>query len=173
MVGLDVRGQVLVCVSTSGKWTPRETVDDREWLGALAHAEADPRAPGPELHAGGQRGNLYQVRAYPHGALDKRPIARLPGREIHAVVAGELDAEDAPELLVFTPPGALFQVTPTGPHGAFESKLLQELLGRARGAARLPAGPGEPSAAARGDGGRIVLLARPPGFGVAAEGARK
>lgn len=74
----------------SGKWTPTPVVSDGRWLGGLAHGEVDPRIAGEETYTGSQQGNLYQVVAWPHGVLDYRLIAHLPGREIHTIVAGEL-----------------------------------------------------------------------------------
>ena len=61
--------------------------------------------------------------------------------------AGRITTSSAPsaslrspgsELLVFTSPGALFRVAPTGPHGTFETELLAELPGRIRDAVVLP-----------------------------------
>lgn len=135
VVGLDDLGRCHVVVSYSGKWTPNTRVHDGKWLGGLAHGDVDPRVPGTELYTGGQSGNLYQLVAYPHGALDARLIAHLPGRELHTIVAGELDPSNAtPELLVFTHPGELYRVAPTGGDGRFETELLCELPGRVRDA---------------------------------------
>lgn len=139
VVGLDDRGRCLISVSYSGKWTTIATLEDGEWLGGLAHADVDPRVAGAELYVGGRRGNLYQIVAYPHGALDQRLIAHLPGREIHTILAGELDPSSAgPELLVFTRPGGLYRLTPTGPDGRFETVHIGDLGGRVRDALVLP-----------------------------------
>jgi hypothetical protein len=153
VVGLDDRGRCHVLVSYSGKWTDNPRIQDGRWLGGLAHGDVDPRVAGSELYTGGQNGNLYQLVAYPHGALDSRLIAHLPGREIHTLLAGELDpANETPELLVFTRPGGLYRVTPDGPHGSFETEHLGELPGRVRDAVLLPPeGEGPP---------RIATVAR-------------
>lgn len=154
IVGLDDRGRCWMMVHYSGKWTPLSTIEEGEWLGAAAHGDIDPRAPGAELYVGGKKGNLYQVRTYASGASDHRLIARFPGCEVHTLVAGDLDPRvDGQELLVFTRPGALYRVTPNGPHGEFESTLLQELPGRVRDAVVLPLREGEASP-------RIATVAR-------------
>ena len=146
IVGLDDLGRCNVLVSYSGKWTPLRRLGDGQWLGGLAHGDVDPRFEGAELYTGGQQGNLYQVRAYPHGALDGRLIAHFDGREIHTLVAGELDPRSpGPEVLVFTRPGALYRVSPTGVNGEFESVLLEVLPGRVRDALVLPARLGHPA----------------------------
>ncbi len=135
VVGLDDDGTCWVLVGYSGKWTPLERVHDGKWLGGLAHGDVDPRVEGAELYTGGQGGNLYQLVAYRHGALDARLIAHFPGEELHTIVQGELDPRSAgPELLVFTRPGALYRVTPTGNDGRFEVERLEVLDGRVRDA---------------------------------------
>lgn len=145
VVGLDDKGRCHILTSYSGKWSDFPTIYDMKWLGGLAHADIDPRIPGGELYTGGERGNLYQVVAYPQFAVDHRLIAYLPGCEIHTIVAGELDpAHEGPELLVFTRPGGLFRVTPTGPDGRFETKLLCDLPGRVRDALVIETGDDSP-----------------------------
>ncbi|MEW6074132.1 MAG: hypothetical protein AB1726_16245 [Planctomycetota bacterium] len=160
VIGLDDRGRCLVCVSYSGKWTPRPAIEDGKWLGGLAHADVDPRLAGAELYTGGELGNLYQVVAYENGAMDCRRIACLPGCEIHTIVAGELDPASAgPELLVFTQPGGLYRVTPTGPDGTFETALVAALPGRVRDALVLPdPGGGPPEIATVSRAGWLRLL---------------
>jgi hypothetical protein len=145
LVGLDDRGRVKVCAGYSGKWTPTTVVSDGKWLGGLAHADVDPRIAGAETYTGSQQGNLYQVVAWPHGVLDYRLIAHLPGREIHTLVAGDVDAASpGPEVLVFTRPGGLYRVTPSGPNGTFETRELAPYDGRVRQALVLPAGTNAP-----------------------------
>ncbi|MEE8468320.1 MAG: hypothetical protein V3T22_07690 [Planctomycetota bacterium] len=160
VVALDDRGRCLISVSYSGKWTTTATLEDGKWLGGLAHADVDPRLDGAELYVGGQKGNLYQIVAYRHGVLDQRLIAHLPGREIHTILAGELDASNAgPELLVFTRPGGLFRITPTGPDGRFETVHIEDLEGRVRDALVLPAQQGRaPEVATVSRAGRVQLL---------------
>lgn len=160
IVGLDDLGRVQVCAGYSGKWTPTSVVSDGKWLGGLAHGDVDPRIAGRETYVGSQQGNLYQIVAWPHGILDYRLIAHLPGREIHALVAGDLDAAcPGPVLLVFTRPGGLYRVTPTGPHGSFEVRQLLEYDGRVRQAVVLP-GPetARPSLATVSHNGRLERL---------------
>ncbi len=135
VVGLDNDGRCHVLVSYSGRWTPITAVHDTKWLGGLAHGDIDPRTAGTEIYVGSQRGNLYQIVAYPHTALDNRLIAHFPGREIHTIIAGDLDPRTkGRELLVFTRPGGLFRITPTGPDGQWETTHLQDLPGRVRDA---------------------------------------
>ena len=135
VVGLDNDGRCHVLASYSGRWTPITAVHDTKWLGGLADGDVDPRTAGSEIYVGSQRGNLYQIVAYPHAALDNRLIAHLPGREIHTIVAGDLDPRTkGRELLVFTRPGGLFRITPTGPDGKWETTHLQDLPGRVRDA---------------------------------------
>jgi len=139
IVGLDDLGRAHICVSYSGKWTPTTVISDGKWLGGLAHGEVDPRIDGPETYTGSQQGNLYQIVAYPNGVLDYRLIATVPGHEIHTLIAGDVDAGFAgPELIVFTRPGAVYRVTPTGPHGTFETAVLGDYPGRVRQALVLP-----------------------------------
>ncbi|MHC4957438.1 MAG: ABC transporter substrate-binding protein [Planctomycetota bacterium] len=143
VVGLDDKGVCHVMVSYSGKWTPIDTVNDGKWLGGLAHGDIDPRIDGAELYTGSQRGNIYQVVAHPHRAIDNRLIAHLPGLEIHTILAGELDPRnETRELLVFTRPGALYRLTPTGAHGRFEIAKIADVPDRVRDAIVLPGGAG-------------------------------
>ena len=135
-------------VSYSGKWTPRSTIGDGKWLGGLAHGDIDPRIDGAELYAGSQRGNIFQVVAYPHGAIDNRLIAHIEGREIHTLIAGER------ELNVFTRPGGLYRLTPTGKDGRFLTQKIEDLPGRVRDAVRLNTG----EIATVGRAGKLKLL---------------
>jgi hypothetical protein len=170
VVGLDDAGRCHVVVSYSGKWTPIALIDDSKWLGGLAHGDVDPRIPGGELYTGGQGGNLYQVAAYPQGALDARLIAYLPGREIHTIVAGDVDlAHPGRELLVFTHPGGVYRIAPTGPDGTFETRKIRDLGGRIRDAVVLPGGAGKaPGIATVSRDGRFDLYRFTP-EGVAVE----
>lgn len=146
VVGLDDKGRCHVVAGYSGKWTDLPTIHDFEWLGGLAHADVDPRAPGRELYTGGKRGNLYQVRSYAQGAVDHRLIAHLPGMEIHTLAAGDLDPRTpGSELLVFTRPGGLYRCTPSGPDGTWETTKIDDLDGRVRDALELPREPGRPA----------------------------
>jgi hypothetical protein len=147
-------------VSYSGKWTPFPTIQENAWLGALDQADVDPRVAGPELYTGGEKGNLYQIRTYPNAATDHRLIATFPGREIHTIVAADVDPRTgSAEILVFTNPGALYRVTPTGEHGAFESVELEVFPGRIRDALVLPAADGKrPRIATVSRTGELALL---------------
>jgi len=160
VVGADDLGRLWVLISYSGKWTPLQAVNDGKWLGGLAHGDVDPRIEGAELYAGSQRGNVYQVVAWHHGALDSRLIAHLPGKEIHTLVAGDFDPRNpGPELLIFTRPGALYEATPTGADGTFETRLLQVLPGRVRDAVALPPEDGGlPAVATVSRAGLLQLL---------------
>ncbi|NJN14739.1 MAG: hypothetical protein HC813_03795 [Planctomycetes bacterium] len=144
VVGLDDKGVCHVLVSYSGRWTDMPCVFDGKWLGGLAHADIDPRIGGAETYVGSQRGNLYQIAAYPHGTLDSRLVGRFEGREVHTIVAGDLDLErSGGEILVFTRPAALFLLTPTGEHGRFEQRQVMDLPGRVREALLLPPPSGQ------------------------------
>lgn len=144
VIGLDDRGRCLVVVSYSGKWTTLERVHDGKWLGGLAQGDVDDRVAGNEVYTGGQGGNLYQLVAHAHGALDARLIAHFPGKEIHTLVAGELDGDSGrAELLAFTRPGALYRLTADGPDGAFQVAELALLDGRVRDALVLPGADGD------------------------------
>jgi hypothetical protein len=160
VVGLDDQGRCWVLASYSGKWIPQSVIHEKKWLGGLAHGDVDPRIPNNELYTGGQKGNLYQVVAYSNGMLDYRLIASFPGMEIHTILAGDLDPSSAGhELLIFTRPGNLYMVTPTGPHGTFESKHIQSLSGRVRDALVLPEEAGSaPEIATVSRAGELALL---------------
>jgi len=139
IIGADDRGRIQILVSYSGKWTPRATVHDGLWLGGLAYGWVDPRFPRGEIYTGGLMGNLYQVVTHSQGMVDSRLIAQLPGREINVILTGDLDPRtEGQELLVFTKPGGLYRVTPTGPHGTFETTFLMPIRGRVRDAVVLP-----------------------------------
>jgi len=142
IIGLDDEGQCWILVGYSGRWTPTHVVHDKKWLCAIAYGDLDPRIPGPELYVGGQRGNIYQIVAYPHGAVDCRLIAHVPGHEVHTLLAGDLDAATpGPELIVFALPGRLYRVRPTGEHGTFQFEAIQdEVKGRVRDAVVLRGG---------------------------------
>jgi len=143
IVGLDDLGRCHVLEGYSGRWKPNMLLSDRRWLGGLAFGDVDPRVRGAEIYTGGQNGNLYQISGHANGVLDGRMIGKVPGFEIHTIIAGDVDpGSDGPELLLFTRPGRLYRVTPTGPHGAFETKFVQELPGRFRDALVLPSPPG-------------------------------
>ncbi|MFO1501093.1 MAG: hypothetical protein U1G07_22335 [Verrucomicrobiota bacterium] len=160
VVGLDDKGRTHVCVSYSGRWTTTTLMADPKWLGGFAHGDIDPRIAGSETYIGAQSGNLYQIVAWPNLILDYRLIASLPGREIHTLVAGQLDPSTAaPEIVAFTVPGGVFLVTPTGPHGAFEWKHLGDYVGRVRQALVLPHSPEAiPSIVTASRNGHLELL---------------
>jgi hypothetical protein len=160
VVGLDDLGRCIVLVSYSGRWTPYLTIHDGKWLGGMAHGDVDPRIDGSETYVGGQRGNIFQVVGYSHSTLDNRLIAHLEGREIHTLLAGDLvPSSPGKELLVFTRPGGLFRLTPTGPDGTWELEHLGELPGRVRDAVVLPSASGTtPQIATVSRTGRLELL---------------
>ncbi len=160
VVGLDDKGVCHVMVPYSGRWTPYRTIADGKWLGGLDCGDVDPRLPGTEIYAGSQSGNVYQGVAHRTFFLDNRLIAYLPGREVHTIVAGDLDPATAgAELLVFTRPGGLYRITPDGPNGTFRTTLVQDIAGRVRDAVVLPARPGQAAEIATVmDAGRLDLL---------------
>lgn len=136
--GLDDAGRCLILAGYSGKWTPNETVHDGAWLGALQHADVDPRVPGREIYTGGKKGNLYQIVPLLEGGFDTRLIARFPGKEIHTLIAEDLLPErDGVELLAFTLRGEVFLVAPDSAAG-FASTQLADLEARVRQAVVLP-----------------------------------
>lgn len=155
VIGLDDQGSCWIMVNYSGKWTPTRLINDGVWLGALDHADVDPRAPGKELYVGGKRGVLYQVRSYHDGLADARRIATFDGREVHTIVAGALREDShAPEILVFTRPGALYRLVPQS-DGTFANEFLGELPGRIRDAQLLADGK---TIVTAGRDGKISLL---------------
>lgn len=143
-VGLDDAGTCWILVSYSGRWTQFRVLNDGSWLGGLAHGDVDPRFEGAELYTGSETGHLYQIRAHPNGVVDGRLIGSVPGHEIHTLVAACPAAGFAERsLLVFTNPGGLYRLTPTGEHGEFEMQDLGSLPGRVRDAVILPPASGE------------------------------
>jgi hypothetical protein len=141
IVGIDDLGRCHVLWSYSGKWTPVTTIADGTWLGGLAMADVDPRIPGAELYTGSRSGNLYEVVAYRDARVDHRRVGSVGAREVHTILAGELDPRAAgEELLVFTSPGGLFRARPRADGlDGFEVELLEDLPGRIRDAVVLPA----------------------------------
>jgi hypothetical protein len=160
VVGLDDKGHAHICVSYSGRWTPTTLIADPKWLGGFAHGDIDPRIAGAEAYVGAQSGNLYQIVAWPNLVLDYRLIASLPGREIHTLAAGQLDpTTPEPEVVAFTVPGGVFQISPTGANGTFQWKHLGDYVGRVRQALVLPLAPNEsPSIVTASRNGRLELL---------------
>ncbi len=136
--GLDDKGRCTFLMSYSGKWTPYQTVEDREWLGALAQVDLDPRIDGHEFYVGGKRGNLYQIRAYRDRTFDADIVMRVPGEEIHTIVGGDLlTSRPGDEVLVFTLHGDVYDVRPTG-GGSFETPRIASVDARIRQALVLP-----------------------------------
>jgi hypothetical protein len=155
VVALDDSGRCLILIPYSGRWTALECIHEGAWLGGLAHGDLDPRMPGKELYTGGRRGNLWQVVPHPHGALETRLVAHLPGEEIHTIVLGDLDAaREGAEMLVFTWPGGLYLVTAA--ESGLELVELERLESRIRDAVVLPGAPTEIATVSRA--GRLALL---------------
>lgn len=146
VIGLDDRGRCHVLMSYSGRWTPISVLHDGSWLGGLAFGDVDPRVEGAEVYTGSQKGNIYQVRSHGrHTLVDGRHIARIEGREIHTLVAGDLDPRSpGKEVIVFTRPGGLYRLSPTGPDGTFLLEHLMDLPGRVRDAILLPSRDQDP-----------------------------
>lgn len=145
VVGLDDRGRCQIVVSYSGRWTPTTVIEEGVWLNALAHDDLDPRIDGSELYTGGALGNVYQVVAYRTRRIDYRLIASFPGLEVNVAMAADfLPESPGHELLVFTNPGTVKLVTPTGSDGKFESRHLGDIPGLVREAVRLPGPAGSP-----------------------------
>jgi hypothetical protein len=165
IAALDDKGRFHALWSYSGKWTPITSVHDGKWLGGLAQADIDARVPGREIYVGSQNGNVWQITVHLETFLDCRLVAQLPGYEVHTLVAGELDPHRAgPEVLVFTRPGALFELTPrTDGMDGFASERLQALDGRIRDAVVLPDGEGPPRIATVGRHGKVETLRFGPG----------
>lgn len=160
IVALDDKGRCVLLSSYSGKWTPWVVTHDGEWLGGVAHDDVDPRRPGKELYVGGKRGNLYQVWPHPQGGFDANVIAYLPGREIHTLVAGDLDrSREGIELIAFTHPGGLYLIEPsTGGERSFTCRMLEELPGRVRDAVILELPDGGVGVATVSRAGEVGLL---------------
>jgi len=160
VVGIDDHGRCLVLTNYSGKWAALETIRDGAWLGGLEHGDLDPRIAGDELYTGSQLGNLYQVLAHPEGFLDNRRIAHFEGLAVNTLVAGELDDQPGRDLLVFTWPGGLWRVDPTGPHGTWVKTKLGDIEGRVRDAVVLPGPDREVATVSRN--GTVQLLRLTP-----------
>lgn len=160
IAALDDKGRFHALWSYSGKWTPITTVHDGKWLGGLSQADVDPRVAGPEIYVGSQNGNVWQITVHLETFLDCRLVAQLPGFEVHTLLAGELDPRHpGPELLVFTRPGALFELRPrTDGLDGFTSERLQGLDGRVRDALILPDDGGPARMAMVGRHGKLETL---------------
>lgn len=144
--GLDDKGRFTICVSYGGKWTSFQTIEDREWLGAVAFVDLDPRIPGPEIYTGGKRGNLYQIVAHRETTFDTKVIGRFPAEELHTFVAGELAPDrEGRELLAFTMTGDVYDVRPKPEPGAgFAASKIHVASGRVRDVVVIPAAEGTP-----------------------------
>jgi len=162
--GLDDKGRCIILVSYSGKWTPFQTVQDGKWLGALVRLDLDPHLEGPEIYTGGQKGNLFQIRAHKEVDFDTRIVARFPGEEIHTMVGGDL-LPDRPgqELIAFSRLGLVWDLRPGDqPGDPFSAPVIATLDGRVRQAEVLPAAPGQapqaPWIAATARFGKLLLV---------------
>jgi hypothetical protein len=161
IVGIDDLGRCHVLWSYSGKWTPVTTIADGKWLGGIAWADVDGRVDGRELYTGSQQGNLYEVVPYRNTLLDNRLIGTIPGREIHTVVAADVDAAHAGlEVLVFTSPGGLYVAAPRADgRDGFDVRLVADLPGRIRDALVLEDGLRAPAEIATiGRHGKLEIL---------------
>jgi hypothetical protein len=176
VVGLDDQGSCWVMVSYSGKWTPTRLLHDHQWLGAVAHGDVDASVPGNELYVGGKKGVIYQIRSYRDGGVDARRIAALPGKEIHTLLAGNMDPQhDGAELIVFTRPGAMYRLSRQTSTEEWTVEHLGELPGRIRDARVLADGmtivtasrTGQISLLRFGDDGAQwqTIFEQPVGFG--------
>lgn len=152
IVGLDDKGRCIVLFSYSGKWTPLQTVEDGEWLGAFEFVDLDPQRPGREIYTGGKRGNLFCIQpSVPRDPALKTPpfqtdvVARFPGEELHTMVGGDLlPSEPGNELLLYTLHGAAYRLKPPRePRGMLVVEPLGDVGGRVREAKILPARAGE------------------------------
>lgn len=149
LVALDDRGRCTVLVSYSGKWTPFFTVEDREWLGAIALADLDPRDGAREVYTGGKSGRLYRIASRRTAGFDTRVVAEFPGEEIHTLVSADLvTSRPGHEVLVFLRSGGLYELRAEG--AELVAARLATLPGRVRDALVLP-GPG---------GARVVTASR-------------
>jgi hypothetical protein len=143
LLALDDQGRCHVLVSYSGKWADRTTVNDGQWLGALAHADVDESIDGAEVYVAGKSGDVYQVIPNREGEVGSRLIANLDAREVHTLVAGDLIPwDEGNELVAFTAPGGLYLLTEWG-GGEFDVEHVSELNGRVRDSVLLPAEDGE------------------------------
>jgi hypothetical protein len=165
VVALDDLGRAHVLDCYSGRWTPRTTISDPAWLGAFAHGDVDARVPGRELYVAGRSGNVYAIVPHANGLVDNRWLANLDGREVHTLVAADVDAQHAgDELLAFTSPGALYLGMPRIDADGFHFRRIEDLPGRVRDAVVLPrAGNGPVEIATASRSGHVELLRFPPG----------
>jgi ABC-type transport system substrate-binding protein len=158
IAGLDDKGHCWILWSYSGKWTPVPTIEDGEWLDAIAQVDLDPRRPRAEIYVGGKRGNLYQICVHERGGIDCNIVARFPGQEIHWFSAGDLRPEvPGDELLVHTLNGAVHELVST--ENGFETRQLGDLGARVRQSVLLPTVPSKaPWIAGATRAGEVVLL---------------
>jgi hypothetical protein len=159
--GLDDKGRFTILASYSGKWTPYQTIEDREWLGAVSFTDLDPRVPGNEIYTGGKRGNVYQIVAHAEGGFDTAVIGRFPGQEVHTFVGGDLaPSRPGNELIGFTHVGEVFAVVPKpAPATGFDTPRLERVSGRVRDAVILPPRDGEaPWIAAACRSGEVLMM---------------
>lgn len=162
VIALDDRGRCTLYVRNSGKTTPLLALEDGTWLGGLAFGDCDPHRAGPELYAGAQRGNLYQVVALPQGGFDVRAIAYFPGAEVHSLVVCEADGREGRDLVAGLSTGAIVHVAP--PERAGDPWNTQEIArdpGRVRQMVTVEL-DGEERILYVSRSGRLVLLARTP-----------
>jgi hypothetical protein len=159
--GLDDKGRFTILASYAGRWTPYQTVEDREWLGAVSFLDLDPRRTGDEIYTAGKKGNLYQIQAHREGGFDCNLIARFPGQEIHTLIGGDLlPSRPGRELLAFAALGDVYEILPGKEPGAgFETSRLERVPGRVRDALVLPAAEGRaPWIAGACRSGEVLLL---------------
>ncbi len=157
VIALDDAGTLHVLIPYSGRWIPLSCLHDGGWLNGLAHGDADPTVPGSELYTGGRKGNLWEVVTHPHGAVEGRLVAHLPGEEIQTIVAGELDpGTPGAEVLVWCWPGGV-HVARRG-SGGWTVVSLGPTTERIRDAVVLPAAAGQvPEIATVSRGGRLQI----------------
>lgn len=135
LVALDDLGRAHVIISYGGRWTVQSTGPEGSWLGVAASADVDPRIAGPEIYLGAESGRLWQLVGHRReGVIDRRLIAQLDGRPIHALVAGQFGPQAGQNsLLAFTEPAEVWRLTPKPVEfDGFEAELLSPLDGRVR-----------------------------------------
>jgi hypothetical protein len=135
LVALDDLGRAHVIISYGGRWTVQSTGPEGSWLGVAASADVDPRIAGREIYLGAESGRLWQLVGHRReGVIDRRLIAQLDGRPIHALVAGQFGPQTGQNsLLAFTEPAEVWRLTPKpAEFDGFEAELLSPLDGRVR-----------------------------------------
>ena len=134
VLALDDLGRAHVVISYGGRWTLQSTGPEGSWLGTAGQGDVDGRIPGPEAYLGAESGRVWQLVTHRReGVLDRRLVAQLDGRAVHALAVGRFGPLPGQvSVLVFTEPAEAWRLTPRPDRDGFEAELLDGLDGRIR-----------------------------------------